>query len=97
MTILSDRDLFELAKSKNIVKIYNSDDPVILGKEVTEEQYNLVNITKDDFWLKPNESVLIQTFEFIKVPTNYSACVYERYSIKSLGTIRGRNTNATTN
>ncbi|PWI54873.1 dCTP deaminase [Sulfoacidibacillus thermotolerans] len=44
-----------------------------------------IDISKEDFELAPGESVLIHTNEFIKVPNTLSACIYERYSVKSLG------------
>lgn len=64
---------------------YSSTKPIILGNPVTEEDYGNIDISKTEFWLKPSESVLIKTHEFVSVPNNLSARIYERYSVKSLG------------
>lgn len=68
-----------------VVKRYSSNEPIILGKEVTEDHYEKFDISVDEFWLEPKESVLIQTHEFLKVPHNMTARIYERYGVKSLG------------
>ncbi|KYP81688.1 dCTP deaminase [Ferroacidibacillus organovorans] len=67
------------------IRKYISDESIILGKEVFEDDYLEIDLTENDFFLEPGESVLIQTYEFINVPESLSARVYERYSIKSLG------------
>ncbi|WP_100400616.1 dCTP deaminase [Bacillus sp. FJAT-44742] len=71
----------------NLIKEYVSDEPIIMGKEVTEDHYKSIDLTKDDYMLQPKQSVLVQTSEFIKVPEDKSARIYERYSVKSLGLI----------
>jgi dCTP deaminase len=68
-----------------IIKKYISNEPIVLGKEVTEDHYETIDLTKQDFMLQPTQSVLIQTHEFIRVPVNMSARIYERYGVKSLG------------
>ncbi|MFC4618554.1 dCTP deaminase [Camelliibacillus cellulosilyticus] len=68
-----------------MVKRYKADDPIILGQEMTDNQYEKISLDRVDFWLAPNETVLIQTNEYIKVPNDKTARIYERYSIKSLG------------
>lgn len=69
------------------VKRYSSDEPIILGKEVTEDHYEQFDMSVEEFWVQPKESILIQTHEFIKVPASMTACIYERFSVKSLGLI----------
>lgn len=68
-----------------MVKQYVSDEPIILGKEVTEDHYKIIDLTQENFFLQPGQSVLIQTQEFIRVPSSMTARVYERYGVKSLG------------
>lgn len=68
-----------------LVKQYISDETLMIGKEVTENHYRQIDLTKEDFYLKPRESALIQTHEFIIVPNNKTARIYERYGVKSLG------------
>lgn len=70
-----------------LVKKYSSKEPIVLGNPVTEEHYQLIDISKEEFYIEPKGSVLIQTNEFIKVPDNMSARIYERFSVKSLGII----------
>jgi dCTP deaminase len=68
-----------------ILKKYISAEPLMLGKQVEETDYKVIDLSKDQFWLEPNESVLIQTHEFIQVPSDKAARIYERYGVKSLG------------
>lgn len=68
-----------------IIKRYVSKEPITLGKEVTEDHYETIDLAKDDFMISPAESVIIKTHEFVKIPNNYAANIFERYSIKSLG------------
>lgn len=70
-----------------LVRRYSSDEPIVLGNPVTEDHYEQTDLTKEEFWIQPKESVLIQTHEFIKVPESSTARIYERYSVKSLGLI----------
>lgn len=67
-----------------LIRRYKSDEPIVLGKQVTQEQYDVIDISQKEFWLQPKESVLIQTHEFIRIPNNLTGRVYERYSVKSL-------------
>ncbi|MGU3462062.1 dCTP deaminase [Bacillus sp. D48C] len=69
----------------NHVKIYESQDPIILGAEVPIEFYKEVDIRTEEFYLKPNQSILVQTNEYFKIPTNMAAQILERYSVKLLG------------
>lgn len=70
-----------------LVKRYSSNEPIVLGNPVTEDHYESFDTSKAEFSLMPKESILIQTHEFIKVPDNMTARIYERYSVKSLGLI----------
>lgn len=67
------------------IKKYISDQPIALGKAISDDDYEGIDISNKEYYIHPNESVLIQTREFIKVPDNLSARIYERYSVKSLG------------
>lgn len=67
------------------IKRYISEKSIILGQEVTEDQYEEIDISKESFYINPNESVLIQTVEYFKIPNNMSGQINERYSIKLLG------------
>ncbi|WP_374193950.1 hypothetical protein [Alkalihalobacillus sp. BA299] len=42
---------------------------------------------KEEFWIQPKESILIQTHEFITVTDNMSARINEKYGVISLGLI----------
>ncbi|ARK29707.1 dCTP deaminase [Halalkalibacter krulwichiae] len=69
-----------------LVKQYSSDEPIVLGKEVNDdEHYDKIDLTSDEFSIPPKGSVLIQTHEFIKVPNNMTARIYERFGVQSLG------------
>ncbi|PWA04495.1 dCTP deaminase [Pueribacillus theae] len=70
-----------------LVKRYSSDEPIVLGNPITEDHYESIDISHEEFSIQPKESILIQTHEFIKVPENMSARIYERFSIKSLGLV----------
>lgn len=69
----------------NHIKVYESQKPIILGSEVAEECYREVDIKDEEFYLEPNQSILVQTNEYFKIPTNMAAQVLERYSVKLLG------------
>lgn len=67
-----------------LVRRYVSEEPIVLGNEIDDACYEKINIFKTEFWLKPKESVLIQTVETVNIPNDMSARIYERYSIKAL-------------
>lgn len=67
------------------IKYYSSDKDIILGKEVTEDQYKEIDLLAEEFYLEPNHSVLVQSHEYFKIPDDMVAQVYERYSMKLLG------------
>ena len=69
------------------VKKYNSKKEIILGNNITDEQYQEIDISLVDFYLQPSESVLVQSNEYFKVPTNMASLILERYSVKLLGLI----------
>lgn len=68
-----------------LIKRYSSERHIVLGMEMTENLYETINIKKQPYNLKPHESVLIQTNEFLRMPDNLSGRIYERFSVKSLG------------
>lgn len=68
-----------------LVKRYISKEPLMIGKPVEESDYQEIDLSNGDFWIEPNESVLIQTHEFIIVPNDKAARIYERYGVKSMG------------
>jgi dCTP deaminase len=67
------------------IKKYISDKEIVMGDEIQPEQYEEIDISKEPFLLKPNESVLVQSVESFNVPDDMSAQINERYSIKLLG------------
>ncbi|GFN31340.1 hypothetical protein PCURB6_16000 [Paenibacillus curdlanolyticus] len=67
------------------IKKYISGEPIVLGKEITEDMYIEVDISKEDFYLQPSESVLIKSHEYFKVPVDKLAIIPERYSVKLTG------------
>jgi dCTP deaminase len=69
------------------IKRYNSTDPIILGNKIQDANYQTINLSEEDFNLMPNESVLVQAYEYFKIPTNMAAVILERYSIKLLGIV----------
>ncbi|HDR4517381.1 TPA: dCTP deaminase [Bacillus cereus] len=69
----------------NYIKVYDSTEPIILGAEVPAERYKDINISTEEFILQPNQSVLVQTNEYFKIPSNMAANILERYSVKLLG------------
>jgi dCTP deaminase len=106
MSMLSDRELLTLAKSRDLVspfvenrcegatinltldsfvRRYTSSDTIIPGKEVTTEEFEKFDISKEGYLLQPGESILVQTHEFIRLPDNMSGMLLEKYSVKLLG------------
>jgi len=69
----------------NKIKKYISDEPIILGNKVTDEQYEVIDISEVHFDLQPKESVIIQSNEYFRVPTDKASMLLERYSVKLLG------------
>lgn len=67
------------------IKRYISPNEIILGEKVNDDQYEVIDLQKQNFYLQPNESVLVRTVEFFKVPDNMAAQILERYSVKLLG------------
>lgn len=67
------------------VKRFVSEEDIILGNKMTEDQYEEIDIIEEGFYLEPNQSVLVQTVEYFKVPDNMAALIMERYSVKLLG------------
>ncbi len=69
----------------NKIKKYISDKPIILGNKVTDEQYEVIDISEVHFDLQPRESVIVQSNEYFRVPKDKASLLLERYSIKLLG------------
>lgn len=67
------------------IKIYISDKDIILGDEVREDQYKEIDLLTADYYIEPNQSALVQSIEYFRVPDNMAAEILERYSIKLLG------------
>ncbi|MED3716050.1 dCTP deaminase [Geobacillus thermodenitrificans] len=67
------------------IKRYISEKEIILGEKITEDQYEEIDISKTVFHLQPNESVLVRSVEYFRIPDDMAAQVLERYSIKLLG------------
>jgi dCTP deaminase len=67
------------------VKVYNSEKPIILGAKIPPEYYDSIDISEKEFYLMPNQSVLIQSYESFNIPDDMNALVYERYGVKLTG------------
>lgn len=69
------------------IKKFKFNSAMVMGEKIIEDQMEIVDISKEDFYLEPNQSVLVQAFEEFSIPTNMAAFVIERYSIKLLGLV----------
>ncbi|WP_062239959.1 dCTP deaminase [Fictibacillus sp. FJAT-27399] len=69
------------------IKRYTSSESIVMGSKLSDEHYQTIDINEEDFYLKPNESVLVQAYEYFKIPTNMAAIILERYSIKLMGLV----------
>ncbi|MDX8288822.1 dCTP deaminase [Metabacillus indicus] len=69
------------------IKKHISIENLVMVNKIPEDHYEKIDISETDFFLKPNESVLVQAFEYFKIPTNMAALILERYSIKLLGLV----------
>lgn len=69
------------------VKKDTSQNKRIMGNERKSDEYETIDLNKEDFYLESGKSVLVQSFEYFKIPTNMAAIVLERYSIKLLGLV----------
>lgn len=59
----------------------------IMGSKQEEKNYMTIDLRNENFFLEPNESVLVQSHEYFNIPTNMAAIILERYSIKLLGLV----------
>ncbi len=69
----------------NKIKVYNSDEPIILGSEIEDDRYIEIDISESEFNLKPNCSVIVKSEEYFKIPADMASIILERYSLKLLG------------
>lgn len=69
------------------VKKYKAKEKMVMGEKVTEDDVETIDISEEDFYLEPNQSVLVQAYEEFNIPTNMAAIILERYSIKLLGLV----------
>ncbi|PED86681.1 dCTP deaminase [Bacillus cereus] len=69
------------------IKKHVSNEKLIMVNKIPDTHYETIDISEKDFYLKPNESVLVQAYEYFKIPTNMAALILERYSIKLLGLV----------
>ncbi|MEN9069324.1 dCTP deaminase [Bacillus altitudinis] len=67
------------------IKKYASQKEVILGGEISSSEYIDIDLSKSNFFLQPNESVLVQTHEKFNIPNDMTAQVNERYGVKLTG------------
>lgn len=58
---------------------------IVLGAKESETDYEVIDLTKNQFSLQPGESVLVQSIESFKIPEDMIAVIFERYSIKLMG------------
>jgi dCTP deaminase len=69
------------------VKKYVSEEKHIMVNKPLDTDYESVDISNAEFYLPPNDSVLVQAYEYFRIPTNMIAVILERYSIKLLGLV----------
>lgn len=69
------------------VKKQKSDKERVMVNEVQDSDYEVIDLNQEDFFLQPNQSVLVQSYEYFKIPTNMAGVIYERYSIKLTGLV----------
>ncbi|WP_433959326.1 dCTP deaminase [Cytobacillus horneckiae] len=69
------------------IKKHASKKKWIMGNKMPDSHYETIDISETDFYLESNESVLVQAYEYFKVPSNMAAIILERYSIKLLGLV----------
>ena len=69
------------------IKKHVSREKLVMVNKIKNEDYITIDISEQDFYLNPNESVLVQAHEYFKIPTNMAALILERYSIKLLGLV----------
>ncbi|KQL48121.1 deoxycytidine triphosphate deaminase [Bacillus sp. FJAT-21955] len=67
------------------VKKYASNKEIILGGEISPTDYIDIDLSKESFFLNPNESVLVQTHEKFNIPNDMTAQINERYGVKLTG------------
>jgi dCTP deaminase len=69
------------------VKKHVSREKLIMINKIVDKDYETIDIRDMDFYLNPNESVLVQAHEYFRIPSNMAAIILERYSIKLLGLV----------
>lgn len=69
------------------VKRHISKEKHIMVNKLADDDYQTIDINKQEFYLNPNESVLVQSYEYFRIPTNMIGMILERYSIKLLGLV----------
>lgn len=69
------------------IKKYVSKDKHIIVNKPPESDYETIDINKEEFLLNPNESILVQSYEYFRIPNNMIAIILERYSVKLLGLV----------
>jgi len=69
------------------IKKQNFIEKHIIVNEVSDADYELIDINSNYFYLNSNESVLVQSHEYFKIPTNMAGIIFERYSIKLKGLV----------
>lgn len=69
------------------IKVYKAKEQMVMVDKIDDGDLEMIDISEKDFHLKPNQSVLVQASEKFNIPTNMSAVIFERYSIKLLGLV----------
>ncbi|WP_163538319.1 dCTP deaminase [Gracilibacillus sp. YIM 98692] len=69
------------------IKKFKEEGHYRMGEKYSQDNLEKVDISKEAFYLQPNESVLVQSYEYLKIPNNFAGIVFERYSIKLLGLV----------
>lgn len=75
-----------LTLDSQIKKLINDED-VVMVDEIPDSHYKTVDIREERFYIDPGESILVQSYEYFKIPTDMIAIIFERYSIKLLGLV----------
>lgn len=63
----------------------NKTDPVVFGAKEDESDYQVIDLEKETFLLGPQESVLVKSVEYFRIPDDMIGLVLERYSVKLMG------------
>lgn len=75
-----------LTLDTQIKRLINSESIKIIDA-IPSEHYETINLSEEDFYIGPRESILVQSYEYFRIPENKAAIIFERYSMKLLGLV----------